>query len=493
MIDESLDPSEDSVREMGRAVTEFVADYYGSIRDVPIMPVTTSEDVRAQLSKELPVDGASFESLLRVVDESIFRLSRHNGHPRFFGYVASPGTAPAAYADLLASTLNPTVTSWRSAPAAAELERITIDWIKQILAYPESAIGLYVSGGSMANLSALAVAREAASATSAMKTGLHNRSGAAELRLYTSREAHHSSAKAAALLGIGYNNVRPVRVNAKREMDIAHLVEMIESDIRQGYRPFCVVGSAGTTITGAVDPLNEIADVAFRHGLWFHVDACYGGFAALSPSIRKQFAGLERADSVALDPHKWLYVPGDCGCVLYRDPGKARATFGHEADYIRVIGQESAESFAFWDYGPELTRRFRALKVWMMFAHAGTRVLAKAIEDNCDRASYAGELIDGADDLELLAPVGLSVFCFRYLPEEFRREAPDVTEQRDAGLNEFNERLIAVLQRNGSSYLSNADLDGRFALRGCVLNYRTTRADIETLLEDVRAAAREIA
>jgi len=487
--DARLDPAPEQIRAMGAAAIELVANYLGSLEERPLMPVTTRREVRAEFDVALPVEGTDFSSLLAVIESAVIPNMRHNAHPRFFGYIASPGTAATALADLIASTLNPTVTSWRSAPAAAELETMTVDWIKEILGYPESALGLYVSGGSLANLSALAVARESALATSVVKSGLQ--ATARPLRLYLATEGHHSTAKAAALLGIGYDNVCPIAVDRERRMDVAHLIRSIDADLAAGHQPFCVVASAGTTATGAVDPLAAIAEVAAQYGLWFHVDACYGGFAALSPAIRRTFAGIERSNSVSLDPHKWLYVPGDCGCVLYRDPAAARATFGHDADYIRVIGQEPPEAFAFWDCGPELSRRFRALKVWMMFKHVGTRALGGAVEANCDCAEYAGRLIAEAEDLELLAPIGLSVFCFRFVPPG-RAEPAESGEERNRRLNALNEKLLAVLQRQGNSYVSNAEVDGRFALRGCVLNYRTTRQDMEILLDDVRRAGAEV-
>lgn len=217
---------------------------------------------------------------------------------------------------------------------------------------------------------------------------------------------------------------------------------------------------------------------------------------ALAPAKRVLFRGIERADSVALDPHKWLYVPGDCGCVLYRDPGRARATFGHEAEYIRVMALASDEAFAFWDYGPELTRRFRALKVWMMLAHVGAEALGEAIERNCQCAEYFAQLAAQAGDFEMMAPFELSIFCFRYVPPSLKAaHAIANDEQRkviEQELDNLNERILTAVQRGGDSYLSNASIAGRFALRGCVLNYRTTKRDIEILLDDVRQAGRQI-
>jgi glutamate/tyrosine decarboxylase-like PLP-dependent enzyme len=390
-----------------------------------------------------------------------------------FGYVQSPGTPLAAFADLLASTLNANLTVWRSAPAPVELERLTIDWIRQILGFNAEAGGLFVSGGSMANLAAIAAARQAKDSSSG------------RLRIYASSETHFSIAKAAALLGIGRENVRHVAVDERFRIRVDDLIAKITSDLEAGYIPFCVVANAGTVNTGAVDPLTEIRKVADRFQLWMHVDGSYGAFAVLAKSAAKLFAGIERADSIALDPHKWLYLPVDVGCVIYRDPEIARAAFAHEAEYTRIIGEQADEAFAFWDYGPELSRRFRALKVWMLLKGVGLDSLGEAIESNLACARHLESMVRASDDFEMAAPVQLSIFCFRHVPVRLRNESSQA-------IDAFNERLLVALQRDGSSYLSNATLGGRFALRGCVLNYRTTLRDMEILLDDLRRVARSL-
>jgi glutamate/tyrosine decarboxylase-like PLP-dependent enzyme len=390
-----------------------------------------------------------------------------------FGYVQSPGTPLAAFADLLASTLNANLTVWRSAPAPVELERLTIDWIRQILGFNAEAGGLFVSGGSMANLAAIAAARQAKDCSSG------------RLRIYASSETHFSIAKAAALLGIGRENVCHVAVDERFRIQVDDLIAKITSDLGAGYIPFCVVANAGTVNTGAVDPLTEIRNVADRFQLWMHVDGSYGAFAVLAKSARKLFAGIERADSIALDPHKWLYLPVDVGCVIYRAPQIARAAFAHEAEYTRIIGEEADEAFAFWDYGPELSRRFRALKVWMLLKGVGLDSLGEAIESNLACARHLESMVRASDDFEMAAPVELSIFCFRHVPVRIRSESSQA-------IDAFNERLLVALQRDGSSYLSNATLGGRFALRGCVLNYRTTLRDMEILLDDLRRVTRSL-
>jgi aromatic-L-amino-acid/L-tryptophan decarboxylase len=489
----SLDPSTDEIRRWGNAAIEVMAGYLDSIRDRRVYPNTTAREIREELDRTLPAEGVDFNRLLETFKDVIVTTSRHNGHPRMFGYVQAPGTAIAAIADLLASTLNANLTAWRSAPAAVEIERLTIDWIKQILGFNADAGGLFVSGGSMANLAALATARRAKAPIDLTSKGAQCLRQA--MRVYISEETHHSVAKAAALLGLGRDNVRTVDVDERFKIRLDDLVAKINEDLEAGHLPFCIVGNAGTVNTGACDPLRDVIEVARRFNLWMHVDASYGGFAALAHSARDLFDAMPEADSVALDPHKWLYLPVDCGCVLYRSPEAARATFAHEAEYTRVLEQEPDEAFAFWDYGPELSRRFRALKVWMMLKGVGLRALGEAIEKDLACARHLERLVRASEDFEMLAPVELSIFCFRHVPPPLKRALASADESErvriDEQLDALNERLLIELQRDGSSYLSNARLHGRFSLRGCVMNYRTTLRDMEILLDDLRRVAQK--
>jgi aromatic-L-amino-acid decarboxylase len=464
-----------------------VARYHQGLRNRRIAPATTSEEIRSQLDRALPEEGVGFPAALREYEERVLPLARHNGHPRMFGYVQSPGVAVASLADLLASTLNANLTAWRSAPGPAEIERLAIEWIRQMVGADPGADGLFVSGGSMANLSALAVARCQKAPIDLARQGAHALPRA--MRLYVTRETHHSVVKAATLLGLGRDHVREVPVDGELRMRPDALETLIEEDLRLGHQPFCVVGTAGTVGTGAIDPLGALADVAGRHGLWFHVDASYGGFAVLAPAAPASLRALARADSIALDPHKWLYLPVDCGCVLYRDPAAALATFAHEAEYMRVMDSAPPETFAFWDYGPELSRRFRALKVWMLLRAVGLGPLRAAIEKDLACAAALASKIDGSEDFQRLAPVELSIVCFRHVPAEARPALPAGTGDIERRLDAWNERLLVALQRDGKSYMSNAPVDGRFALRACVMNHRTTLEDMDALLADLRRLA----
>jgi aromatic-L-amino-acid decarboxylase len=468
----------DEIRTLGRAALERVANYYESLSDRPVLVPTTSAALRELVDESLPQEGTSFEALLNTVDNVIARYSRHSAHPRFFGYISSPGTPITAVGSMLATALNVNVTCWRSAPAGTEIEHLTIQWLKEMLGYPADAAGLFTSGGSMANFAALAAARSAKSSVNVVHDGM---AAAQRMCAYVSDEGHFSIRKAAGMLGIGEANVRDVRTNHRQQIDLADLERLVDADLNAGYLPFCVVANAGTTATGAFDSIGELADFARRRNLWLHVDAAYGGFAVLAPSARHLFAQIAEADSVALDPHKWLYLPIGTGCVLYKNPAAARAAFSHEADYTRMIGLQRDEAFAFWDYGPELSRPFRAFDLWLLIKYAGAARLGEAIESNIACARHLEGLVNACEDFEMLAPVELSIFCFRYIPKSFHGD-----------LNALNERVLVELQRGGSSYLSNAKVRGQFALRGCVLNYRTTRRDMEILLDDVRRAASRV-
>lgn len=488
----SLDLSPGAMRELSEQASALVANYFATISDLPVFPNTTAEELAARFDSTLPLQGEALETLFADC-RKIMEASRHNGHPRFFGYVASPATPAGAFADLIASALNANVTSWRSGPAATEIERTVVRWLGSLVGFSDDAHGLLTSGGSMANLSALFIAQRTRSQTETSRTGLW--SAGAPMTIYASDQVHLSIPKAADILGLGRDHVRMVKSDERFRLDIRDLRQSIESDRRNGLRPFCVVASAGTVGTGAIDSLAEVANVAGENDLWFHIDGAYGAFGAMVDRKRELFAGIERADSLSLDPHKWLYTPIDCGCLLFRDPGRARAAFSTAADYIKVQEQTETESFAFWDYGIELSRRFRALKIWLTLRHYGVRRIAAAIEHDILLAQYMAERIESAADFELLAPVELSICCFRYLPPELRARLSSADEKEqssiNAGLDQLNARVMHAVQRGGRAYLSNASIRDRFALRACIINFRTTRADIDATLDIVRAAARE--
>ena len=481
----TLDLSREAIDQLSAQANALVTEYFSTITERRVFPDTYAGKLNTLINTELPVDGEPLEKLL---DEcrSVIELSRHNGHPRFFGYVASPSTPIGAYADLIGSTFNSNITCWRSAPGGTEIEKLVVRWLGSLIGYDTDARGLLTSGGSMANVIALLTASRRKGGYEISSTGLWN--SGRPLTLYASEEVHMSVPKAADILGLGRDNVRIIPCDENLRMNVAALREAIIADLSKGLRPHCVVGSAGTVGTGVVDPLNDIADVAREFDLWFHVDGAYGGPAVLDPIKKNLFQGIERADSLSLDPHKWLYVPVDAGCLLFRDDEVFTRTFGsQDAEYIKRHGYIDDEAFAFWDYGVELSRRFRALKVWLTLRYYGTRKIAAAISDDMKLAAHLGDLVNAAEDFELLAPVELSICCFRYVPPELK-EAADAASATEH-LNQLNARIMNTVQTGGRAYLSNASVHGRFALRACITNFRTTRADIEETLEIVREAA----
>ena len=493
---QSLDIDEAMMRALSDKSAALVADYFANVAKLPVFPDRASTEALAAIrDAAIPGEGQDLE---RIFDDlrTLISGSRHNGHPRFFGYVASPSTPVGAYADLLASALNANVTSWRSAPAATEVEKTVVRWMAELVGYGSDTGGLLTSGGSMANLTALLISHRAAAPLDVSIKGLSAMDS--PMTVYASEQVHLSIPKAADVLGLGREQVRMVAVDEMFRMDVRLLRESIESDLRRGLKPFCIVASAGTVNTGAVDPLDEVARVSQGYGLWFHVDGAYGAFGALDAERSHLFRGMERADSLSLDAHKWLYAPVDCGCLLFRDTEKARAALSTvEADYIKVHEEEEREAFAFWDYGIELSRRFRALKLWMMMRYYGVRRLSEAVMHDNALAEYLAQMVRESEDFELLAPVCLSICCFRYVPEEMRlrlegAQDKEEREARERELDEINMRIMQSVQRGGRAYVSNATLRGRFSLRACITNFRTTRADLRQTLEIIREAARAL-
>ncbi|MCA1566598.1 MAG: aminotransferase class V-fold PLP-dependent enzyme [Acidobacteria bacterium] len=508
----SLDITDEAFAHLAARAVELVSDHFRRVSASPVLKHTTARKLAAQFDAPLPVAPDPLDEVFADC-RRIFEGSRHSGHPRFFGYVASPSTPVGAFADLIASALNQNVPAWRSSPAATHVEHTVVGWLAALINYAQGAGGLLTSGGSMANLNALYVAHrtksraaesggdgdDAAGATSraldVSQKGLWH--AARPATIYVSDQAHMSIAKAADILGLGREQVRVVESDENFRMDTRRLRERIERDLSDNFQPCCVVASAGTVNTGAVDPLSEIARVAREYGLWFHVDGAYGALAAVDPSKRTLFAGLTEADSVALDPHKWLYTPVDCGCLLFRDAAQVRAAWaGSEADYIKIFEETEEESFAFFDYGVELSRRFRALKIWLLLRYYGARAIAAAITEDNELAAYFGACVEAAEDFELLAPVELSICCFRYVPPGARLRLASAGEAERARiegeLDELNGRILRAVQRGGRAYVSNASLRGRFALRACIVNFRTTRRDIEATFDIIRDAAREV-
>jgi aromatic-L-amino-acid decarboxylase len=462
--------STDQFRRLAEHVTQLAASYLESIDEQPISPAINGEESLRHFSTAVPEDGIG-EGALNALQE-VMRGSRvQNG--RFFGYVLGSGEPVGSVADLFASILNQNVTAWRSGPAAVIIEQTVVGWLAQAIRCPGFR-GHLTGGGSSANLMGLAMARET-------KAPANERGIEPGLVAYASSEIHMSIPKSIALLGIGRDNLRLIPTDAAFRMIPAQLEARILEDKAAGKTPISVVASAGTVSTGAIDPFPQIAEIARRHGAWFHIDGAYGALAAIAD--REKFKGLELADSISLDPHKWLYQPLDCGCLLYRSPEAAQQAFSHSGDYARSLSADPIEGFVFFEESIELSRRFRALKLWLSLRYHGVNAFRRSIAKDMAQARRLASAIERKSELELLAPVELSAVCFRY------RGAGGWSEEE---LNDFNLALLKRIVARGRVYLSNASLHGKFCLRACIVNHRTKDADVDSVISEVMAAAREL-
>jgi aromatic-L-amino-acid decarboxylase len=412
------------------------------------------------------------EAILSDFDRLIVPATTHWNHPGFFAYFAITGSAPGILGETLAAALNVNAMLWRTGPAATELEEVSLDWLRQLLGLPEGLMGIINDTASSSTLSALAAAREAASELRIREDGLAGRADLPPLRVYCSEDAHSSVDKAVLTLGLGLQGVRHVPTDAEHRMDVRALERMIAEDRQAGARPIAVVATVGTTSTTAVDPVPEIAEVCRREGLWLHVDAAYGGALALLPEQRHVLAGCELADSIVMNPHKWLFVPIDCSVLFTRRPDVLKRAFSLIPEYLKVPEGEEVRNLM--DYGVALGRRFRALKLWFVLRYFGAEGLAARIREHVRLARLFTAWVDEAEDFERLAPAPMSVVVFRHRP-------PGVDDEEALGAH--NARLLERLNATGEVFLSHTRVRGRYALRLAVGNLRTTEAEVRRVWE----------
>lgn len=465
----SLEISADEFRRLSQQVTDLAYEYLSTLDSRLIFPDITGVQSQSILDSPVPEEGMGERALAGL--EDVVKYSRaQNG--RFFGYVLGSGEPVAASADLLASVLNQNVTAWRSGPAAVTLERTVVSWLAEAIGC-SGFQGSLTGGGSSANLMGLAMAREAN--MPANQGGVKG-----QPVVYASEEVHMSIAKSVGLLGIGRNHLRLIGTDDTFHMMPSALENAIEQDKAQGKTPIAIVASAGTVNTGAVDRLGAIAEIAQNHGIWLHVDGAYGALAAIAAPAK--FRGLNLADSISLDPHKWLYQPLDCGCLLYRDAAPARHAFSHTGDYAKVLSADPIEGFAFFEESMELSRRFRALRLWLSLRYHGLRAFRSSIQKDLELARRLAASVQSHAKFELVGAPDLSAVCFRY-------KGPSTS---DDDLNRQNAELLKRVQRCGRIYLSNATLRGKFYLRACIVNHRTSEADIDAVIPEVLAAVAEL-
>jgi glutamate/tyrosine decarboxylase-like PLP-dependent enzyme len=484
----TLDPADwDAFRALAHRMVDDMLEHLESLHDQPAwreMPRPVRDSFNAPVPRTGVGDAAAYATFVdRVMPYTVGNL-----HPRFWGWVMGQGTPLGMMADMLAAGINPNVGGFNQAPALVEHE--VIRWLAELLGMPKDSSGLLVTGGTMANTLGLAVARHAGAtklARDVREDGLQTDAGAVSrgrLVFYGSTETHNWARKAAELLGLGNRSFRRVPVHVDYRIDLAALEQMVHDDLAAGMHPFCVIGTAGTVNTGATDALDALADFCRDHALWFHVDGAFGALAHLSPKLRPIVKGLERADSIGFDLHKWGSLPFECACVLVRDPEVHRAAFASTASYLAAMDRGvTAGGFPFAERGLDLTRGFKALKVWMSLTSQGSNRMAALIEQNVDQASRLAERIDLHPELELMAPAPLNIVCFRYAP---------LTRSDDAWLDAANEEILVRLQERGIAVPSGTRLGGRYAIRVANVNHRSRASDFDVLLDAVVEIGREV-
>ena len=473
-------------RELGHQLVDRIAGFLDSLPSRPVNRDESPSAVREALKLDggLPEAGADPGALLQETAQLLFDHSLFNGHPRFFGYITSSPAPIGMLADFLAAAVNPNVGGWLLAPAATEIECQTVRWIAELIGYPTGCGGLLVSGGNMANFVCFFAARAAKAGWNVRELGSVGTDGR-RLVVYASAETHTWIQKAADLAGLGTAAIRWIPTDQALCMDVNALRRAIADDRRAGHHPFLVVGTAGSVSTGVVDPLPEVSAVCREHGLWFHVDGAYGGFAAALPDASADLRGLAAADSVAVDPHKWLYAPLEAGCALVRDPEHLRGAFAYHPPYYHF--EERATNYV--DYGPQNSRGFRALKVWLALRQVGASGYRRMISDDIRLSMAMADAVERHPELQLVTQA-LSIATFRYVPPDLASRLGQ--ENVEAYLDALNRTLLDRVQRGGKAFVSNAVIFGRYVLRACIVNFHTRLADVEAVPEIVAALGRGI-
>jgi len=477
-----LNMDAETFRQNGHLLIDRIAAFLESF---PGRPVTTGEqprEIRAILGEgSLPLNGIATENIFHHAMELLFEHSLLNGSPRFWGYITSSPAPAGILADLLAASVNANVGAYILSPMATEIEKQAIQWVAEFIGFPKNCGGLFVSGGNMANITGLLAARKAKATWNIRKTGLGNR----QMLIYCSKGTHTWISKAADLLGFGTDNIRWIDINEHQQMNVRALEKQVQADKKQGYLPFIVVGTAGSVSTGAVDPLEEIASVCKQYNLWFHIDGAYGAPAVVVPEVSYMFKGMELADSIALDPHKWLYNPLEAGCILVRNAQALQEAFSFRPEYYNFDGQENDPVMNFHEAGFQNSRGFRALKTWITLKQAGKNGYTTMIQDDIKLAKTLFIIARTHIELEAVSH-HLSIVTFRFIPR-----GHNSTDSADY-LNKLNEEIVNRVQAGGEAFLSNAMIENKYCLRVCIVNFRTSFEDIEALAEIVLRTGRTI-
>lgn len=459
--------SPDEFRRHGHDLIDWLANYLATVRGYPVLPPASPGKLTDQLPPEAPQTGEPFDAIFAGFERLIVPALTHWNHPRFFAYFAVSGSPPGILGELLAAGLNVNGMLWKSCPAATELEQVTLGWLREWIGLPPEYFGILYDTASISSLHAIAAARYLADPSVA------EHGDSSRLVLYTSEQAHSSIEKSAITIGIGRRNIRKVAVDAEFRMRPDGLREAIQEDLRSGLQPFCIVATVGTTSSSSIDPVPEVASVSEEHGLWLHVDAAYGGTAAVVPEMRAVLAGAERAHSLVVNPHKWLFTPVDCSAFFTRRPDILRNAFSLIPEYLRTA--EDPRAINLMDYGVQLGRRFRALKLWFVMRHYGRDGVVQIIRHHIEYAHKLAALIVESGRFELAAPVPFSLVCFRY-----------------RGSEEENRRILESVNLSGFAFLSHTLLNGKYTLRFAIGHVETTWEDVSATWDAIQAAASKV-
>ena len=462
--------NKEDFRRFGHEFVDWIADYFERVEELPVLAAIEPGDLKAQLPDAPPKEGEPMDRILSDVDRLIVPALTHWSHPSFFAYFATSTSAPGIFGELLAAAFDNKAMLWRTSPASTELEEVTLDWLRQMMGLDPGMIGIIYDTASVSSMHAIAAAREGVEQR-IREEGMSGRADLPLLRVYVSEQAHSSIEKAVITLGLGQRGLRKIPTDKEFRMDVNALADAIAEDKRDGYLPFCIVATVGTTSTSSIDPVAEIIPIGEEHAMWLHVDAAYAGSAAVVPELRHILDGCQRADSIVVNPHKWLFTPFDLSVLYCRHMDLLRRAFSLVPEYLRTPEQEKVRSGS--DYGIQLGRRFRALKLWMVIRYFGHDGLAARIREHCRLARVFASWIDESNDWELLAPVPLGLVCFRARPEGFDA----------AGLDALNEAIMHGVNASGRALLSHTRLNDKLTLRLSIGNIRTTEKHVRQVWE----------
>ena len=463
-------------RRFGHEIIDWIADYFEQIEDLPVLAQIEPGDLKAQLPRSAPQVGESMEAILADVDRLIVPALTHWSHPSFFAYFATSTSAPGIFGELLSAAFDVKSMLWRTSPAATELEEVVLDWLRQMIGLDDGMSGFIYDTASVSSMHAIAAAREGIEMR-IREEGMSGRNDLPLLRVYASEQAHSSIDKGIITLGLGQRALRKIPADGEFRMDPRALAEAIDEDKRNGMLPFCVVATVGTTSTSSVDPVPAIVEVCEKHAMWLHVDAAYAGSAAIVPELRQILDGCDRADSLVLNPHKWLFTPFDLSVLYCRHMDLLRRAFSLVPEYLRTPEQEKVRSGS--DYGVQLGRRFRALKLWMIIRYFGHEGLAARIREHCRLARLFASWIEEAPDWELMAPVPFALVCFRACTSD----AGETEETRAKRLDALNEAIMHGVNATGKALLSHTKLNDKLTLRLSIGNIRTSERHVGQVWE----------